>query len=85
MSYYLKSSCRNVDIEALLSYVAALKDLELLMEAVEIIKHMMETPGDNKDKLFQLLAGTVWLTFFCFFFTSSNYPVFQTPNEWNTS
>ena len=48
----------------MLSYVAALKDLELLMEAVEIVKHMMETPGDNKDKLFQLLAGTVWLIFF---------------------
>lgn len=57
ITFYLKSRCSENDIAAIVSYLATITDLELLTEAIEIVKHMIETPGDNQSRLFQMLAG----------------------------
>ena len=61
VTFYLKSRCSENDIAAIVSYLATITELELLTEAVEIVKHMIETPGDNQTRLFQMLAGKMAL------------------------
>ena len=56
-SFYLKSCCTENDIAALVSYLSAITDLELLHEVIEVVKHMIEIPGDNQGRMLQMLAG----------------------------
>jgi len=55
-TFYLKSRCSESDIASLICYLSAITDLEILAETIEIVRHMIEMPGDNQAKLFQMLA-----------------------------
>ena len=56
-TFYFKSRCSESDIAALICYLSTVTDLEMLAETIEIVRHMIEMPGDNQAKLFQMLAG----------------------------
>ena len=57
MSFYFKSSCIQRDIEALISYIAALTDMNHLTEIVELLKHMLEMPTGDAARFLSLLSG----------------------------
>ncbi len=40
------------DIDALMSYISAVTDLDNLNEVMELLKHSLEVPGDDHGKLF---------------------------------
>ncbi|XP_065051660.1 neurobeachin-like protein 2 [Rhopilema esculentum] len=58
VSFYLKSFKRAADVSALVNYIATLQDLELLSEIVEIVKHMLETAGENQGDLMKSVADS---------------------------
>ncbi len=49
------------DIDALVSYISAVTDLDHLNEVMELLKHSLEVPGDDHGKLCSRLSGSLTL------------------------
>ncbi len=58
------------DIDALVSYISAVTDLDHLNEVMELLKHSLEVPGDDHGKLYSRLSGALTFQAFVYVFMS---------------